>query len=275
MGQGISVLQLLIQMEQQQDRAWMPGSESSMFRLGLVVVAASAFAVAQQGGTFETSAPTQVVPASRPVITTPTLTLSNGFSPATVNMPQTLVSEQPQQIVTGMPQSEEYASGASVNASEPSASDSNFGSVEQQSAFGTDTSLGEMAKKFGHGKVQPHKTYSNEDIDRLNEQQPSNGIISANFANGQPITDRNQDGFTPMSGIANMPDVGNEEGTQVANGDEANPMSEGQGTATASNADQGQEPGDLATTPSAEAQQPANGNDANQQSMPASDQPHR
>lgn len=250
-----------------------------MFRLGLVVVAASAFAVAQQGGTFETSAPTQVVPANRPVITTPTLTLSNGFSPATVNMPQTLVSEQPQQIVTGMPQSEEYAApNATANsaaaAAEPSAPDFNFAAVAPQSAFGTDTSLGEIAKKFGHGKVQPHKTYSNEDIDRLNEQQPSNGIISANFANGQPITDRNQDGFTPMSGIANMPDVGNEESTQVANNDEANPMNEGQGNATASNADQGQEANEQATTPSAEAQQPANGNDANQ-SMPASDQPHR
>jgi hypothetical protein len=79
-----------------------------------------------------------------------------------------------------------------------------------------------------------------------------------------------------MSGIANMPDVGNEEqGSQVANGEQANPMNEGQGNATASNADQGQQSGQQATTPSADNQQPANGNDANQQSMPTSDQPHR
>jgi hypothetical protein len=73
-----------------------------------------------------------------------------------------------------------------------------------------------------------------------------------------------------------MPDAGNaEEGSQLANGDQANPMNEGQGNATASNADQGQEASQAATTPSAETQPPANGNEANQPSMPASDQPHR
>lgn len=248
-----------------------------MVRFGILALALSAAAFAQQGGTFETSAPTQVVPAVRPIVTTPTLTLSNGFSPATVNMPQTLVSEQPQQMVTGMPQSEEYVpSNATAAATEPSAPDFNFGSVSEGSAYelGGGVSLADIAKRFNRMKVQAHKIYTNEDIDRMNDEAPSNGIISATFANGQPIVAQNQGGFSPLSGIANMPDSGEvNEGDQLANGQEQNPMNEGQANATASNADQGQQPGQGATMPSAEVQQPSNSN-SSQQTMPTSDQPH-
>src|SRR5581483_3670264 len=120
-----------------------------------------------------------------------------------------------------------------------------------------------------------HQTFTNEDIDHLtssaNDESESR-IIYARLANGQPITDRNQDGFSPMSGIANMPDVnGNEEGSQMANGDQPNPMNENQGNATASNQDQGQENGEQATTPAAN--HPAADSNANQQNLPASDNP--
>lgn len=246
-----------------------------MVRFGVLALALSAAAFAQQGGTFETSAPTQVVPAVRPIVTTPTLTLSNGFSPATVNMPQTLVSEQPQQMVTGVPQSEEYVPANATSAAEPSAPDFNFGSVSEGSAYelGGGVSLADIAKRFNRMKVQAHKIYTNEDIDRMNDEAPSNGIISARFANGQPIVAKNQGGFSPLSGIANMPDSGVvNDGDQLANGQEQNPMSEGQSNATASNADQGQQPGQDATMPSA-VQQPSSSN-SSQQTMPASDQPH-
>ena len=248
-----------------------------MVRFGVLAFALTAAAFAQQGGTFETAAPTQVVPSIRPIITTPTLTLSNGFSPASVNMPQTLVSEQPQQMVSGMPQSEEYVpANATATAVEPGAPDFNFGSASDGSVFdlGQGVSLADIAKRFNRGKVQMHKIYTNEDIDRMNNEAPSNGIISATFANGQPIVAKNQGGFSPLSGIANMPDVNSaDEGTQLADGQEQNPMNDGQGNATASNADQGQQPGQDATMPSAEAQQPAN-RDSSQQTLPASDQPH-
>ncbi|HEY3926872.1 MAG TPA: hypothetical protein VGL89_00735 [Candidatus Koribacter sp.] len=207
------------------------------------------------------------------------MTLSNGFSPATVNMPTTIVSESPEEVVrSAMPQGEEAGAGANVsemNPNTPSPADFNFAAVAEASAFNTGfagPSLGEIAKKYGKEHVQAHKTYTNDDIDQLTSSLGGDsGVIYARAANGQPIADRNQDGFSPMSGIANLPAAeGDQEGSQLANGNQANPMNEGQGNATASNQDQGQQNGEEATTP---ATNPATNGNANQQSLPASDNP--
>ena len=250
-----------------------------MFRVGLLAIALSAAAFAQTAP-IETQAPQQVVPSVRPLVTTPTMTLSNGFSPATVNMPQTIVSESPEEVVrSAMPQGEEGGANVSeMNANALRPSDFNFAAVAETSVFNTGfagPSLGEIAKKYGKEHVQAHQTFTNEDIDHLTSSandESESGIIYARLANGQPITDRNQDGFSPMSGIANMPDVnGDEEGSQMANDSQANPMNENQGNATASNQDQGQENGEQATTPAAN--HPAADSNANQQNLPASDNP--
>ena len=227
-----------------------------MFRLGLVTLTLSAVAFAQTGGTSTTSIQQPTVRSAEPLVTTPTLTLSNGFTPATIHNQPSLVVEQPETLSTiNMPESE----GVEINApaAETSVSDFNFASVNPQSAFNfgmAGPSLGEIARQFKNGHVQAHKTYTNEDIDRLTSQAPSNGIISAMFANGQPILDRNHSGFSPMSGIANLPDVTGEERTEMA-----------------SSADRGQDSARRATTPSTDAV-PANGNRDNQQ-LPASDNP--
>jgi hypothetical protein len=252
-----------------------------MFRVGLLALAFTTAAVAQQNlpGTVMTNAPQQMVPSIRPLVTTPTMTLSNGFDPATVTVPQTLVSEQPETMVVGAPEGEGEATATNngSNNNEAGPADFNFGVVASGSAFNvaaTGPALAEIARQSKNYHVQPHKTYTNEDIDRLNSQNSNNGVISATHSNGQPIVAKNN-GFEPASGIANMPDVeNNEDQSQMANGaSEANPMSEGQSSATASNADQGQSNTQQATTPSAQQSTPAEQQD--QRQMPASDNPHR
>ena len=248
-----------------------------MSRLGLLALALTAAAFAQQNtsGTVTTNAPQQVVPSIKPLITTPTMTLSNGFSPASVTVPQTLVSEQPETMVgAALPQGENASPESAING-EASTADFNFAAVAAGSAFNVSAagpSLADIARQSKNYHVQPHKTYTNEDIDRLNSQTSNDGIISATHANGQPILARNS-GFEPASGIANMPgenNVGDE--SQMANGaSNANPMNEGQSGATASNADQGQSGTQQATMPSV--QQPAPAGEQQQQ-MPASDSPH-
>lgn len=254
-----------------------------MFRTVLLTLTLSAAALAQTvPGTFTTVAPEHVVGSTVPIVSTPTLTLSNGFSPAAVTMPQTLVAEQPQPyFVSGaMPQGEEAS--AKTEASQSSAPDFDFAKVNPQSAFSVGASgpsLGEISKHSKRGHVQAHKTYTNEDIERLISELPENGANAAKFSNGQPIVDHNQDGFSPMSGIANMPEVTNpSEGMELAGGEtnptNRNPAEESQNSATASNADQGRSAGQQATTPSTDISQPANGNAGNQQ-LPASDSnPH-
>jgi hypothetical protein len=248
-----------------------------MYRLALVALALSTAVTAQTvPGTFSTVPPEQEVPSILPLVSTPTLTLSNGFTPATVTMPQTMVVEQPLNVLEGtMPQSDLAFNNDNGDANQLNKGDFNFAVVNPQSAFNFGTagpSLGEIARQFNAGHVQAHKTYTNADIEHLTSEIPESGIIAAKLANGQPITDRNQSGFSPMSGIANMPDVtNNAEGTEFANRNAAdqNPANEGQGNATASNADQGQPSGQNATMPSADASKPAE-NSGNQQ-MPASD----
>ncbi|ABF41479.1 hypothetical protein Acid345_2478 [Candidatus Koribacter versatilis Ellin345] len=251
-----------------------------MFRLGLLALALTTAALAQQNlpGTVVTNAPQQMVPSARPLVTTPTMTLSNGFSPATVTMPQTLVTEQPATVVTGpannnMPQGE----GVSTVAEAEAAADFDVAAAATGSAFNVGIagpSLADIARQSKKYQVQAHKTYSNEDVDRMNQQTSNggNGIISATHGDGQPIVARNT-GFEPSSGIANMPDAaGSTDETQMANNpSETNPMSEGQTNATASNADQGQQNTQQATTPAAQA--PANGQEPAQQQMPANDNP--
>ncbi len=129
-----------------------------------------------------------------------------------------------------------------------------------------------MARPTKNYKVQSHKAYTNEDIDRMNAQPANNGVISATRANGQPIVARNS-GFEPASGIANMPDASGETSeTQMAdNPANQNPSEAGQTNATASNADQGQSNTQQATTPATQA--PAAGDKPAQQQMPASDNP--
>jgi hypothetical protein len=229
-----------------------------MFRLGLLTLTLSAAALAQTiPGTF-TPAPQPSGSSDQPLVTTPTLTLSNGFSPATINMSQTLMSEQPENMASGMPQNEgTYSEVAAANPPQPSETNFNFGSASQPSAFNfgmASLSLGEFARQFKAGHVQAHKTYTNEDIDRLTSEVPDTGIIYAKVSNGQPIVDRNQSGFSPMSGIANMPDVSNNaDGTELAN-------------------DRGKDAGQQATTPSLDGTGRTTGNDTNQQ-LPASDNP--
>jgi hypothetical protein len=246
-----------------------------MFRLGLLTLTLSAAAFAQTvPGTF-TALPPQTSNASTlPLVSTPTMTLSNGFSPATVTLPQTITAEQPQSVAqSGMPQSDEAFTG-SPSAKEPASGDFNFASVNPQSAFSfgmASRSLGEIAREFKAGHVEAHKTYTNEDIERLTSEAPENGIIYAKLGNGQPIVDRNQSGFSPMSGIANMPEVTNDtDRTELANGRDAN-ADQGENDTTASDVDQGQSVGQRATTPSMDATRPANNNDTQQ--LPASDNP--
>ncbi len=247
-----------------------------MFRLGLLALALTTAAMAQQNApSTVTNAPQQMVPSVRPLVTTPTMTLSNGFSPATVTMPQTLVSEQPETMITGtsstmMPQGEGATTVAEADgtpadfdvAAAASGSVYNVGMAGQR--------LADVARRSKKYQVQAHKTYTNEDVDRMNQQTSNNGIISATHANGQPIMARNT-GFEPASGIANMPDApGATEETQMANNpSEQNPMNEGATNAAVSNADQGQQDTQQATMPTA----PANGQKPAQQQMPANDNP--
>jgi hypothetical protein len=243
-----------------------------MFRVSLLTLTLTVAGFAQTiPGTFTTSQP--LPNSGQPLVTTPTLTLSNGFSPATVNSQQTLPSEQPETMASDMPQSEGgYVNMATVATPEPSTPNFNFGSTEGQTAFNfgmAGPGLGAIAREFKSGRVQAHKTYTNDDIDRLTSEAPENGIIYAKTGNGQPITDRNQSGFSPLSGIANMPEVtSNPDRTELANGRDAD---QGQDSASASNVEQGQSAGQRATTPSMDATRPANNNDTQQ--LPASDNP--
>ena len=250
-----------------------------MFRVVFLTLALSTAALAQTApGTFNAVTPEHIVGSTLPLVSTPTLTLSNGFTPATVTMPQSMVVEQPQAFfVNGeLPQGE--GAIGTPNMGEP-AGDFNFASVSPESAFNfgmSGPSLGEVARRYTAGHVRAHKTYTNEDIDRMTSELPENGILAAKFSNGQPIVDRNGSGFSPMSGIANMPEVtNNPEGTELAtrqaNPTDQNPAGEIQ-NATASNGDQGQAAGQQATMPSTDASQRNQGNSANQQ-IPASDNP--
>jgi hypothetical protein len=246
-----------------------------MFRVGLVTLVISVAAFAQQGtpGEVVTNAPQQVVPSVRPLVQPPTVTLSNGFSPAVVTMPQTMVAEQPTMMVTGgMPQGEGVAEAATINDTAPA--DFNYAAVSAGSAFDTlpaGPSLADIAKQSKNYKVQAHKTYTNEDIDRLNAQPSNNGIMGATLGNGQPIVARNNSGFDPASGIANMPEAnGVESETQLANNPtDQNPMNEGQMNATSSNVDQGRPNAERPTMPLT---QP--GTQGSEQQMPTSDNPH-
>lgn len=235
-----------------------------MFRLGLLALALSTAALAQQNvpGTFTSASPEHVVPDILPLVQTPTMTLSNGFEPARVTMPNTMVSERPNMVVGSetMPQGE----GMSVSAaSEPSPADFNFAAVDIASAYNFSShapSLAAIARRLNKGHVQPHKTYTNDDIQKLDNEAPQNGIISATFANGQPIVAKNENGFNPASGIANLPDAttGETNRTEMANDHTSAPAAESQGDVVA-----GQET--TPTAPSANPQQPAN------QQLPASD----
>lgn len=71
-----------------------------MFRLGLLALALTVTAAAQT----VPGVPTY----NRPLVSTPTVTLSNGFSPAVVTVTPTVVSEQPSAIGE-MPQSDVVA----------------------------------------------------------------------------------------------------------------------------------------------------------------------
>jgi hypothetical protein len=232
-----------------------------MFRVSLLTLTLTVAGFAQTiPGTFTTSQPSPN--SGQPLVTTPTLTLSNGFSPATVSAQQTLPSEQPETMASGMPQSEGgYVNMASVATTEPSTQNFNFGTTDQTSfSFGNaGPSLASLAREFKAARVEAHKTYTNDDIDRLTSSAPDNGIIYAKTGSGQPITDRNQSGFSPLSGIANMPEVtSNPDRTELANGREAD-------------SEEGQSAGQRATTPSINATGPATNNDTQQ--LPASDNP--
>jgi hypothetical protein len=239
-----------------------------MFRIGLLALALAIPAVAQQTvpGTFTTASPDHAVESTLPIVSTPTLTLSNGFSPPTVTMPQTITIEQPTTLGGGMPQSDQIP----VNpATEPAPSDFNFTAVNPQSAFtfGVGSqSLGTLSRQTGKARVQPHKTYTNDDINRLTSQAAPNGIFLASLANGQPIANRNRNGFSPVSGIANMPEVkGGVENTEFAGNTNpvvSNPTAESARNATRSNEDQGQSADDDAapTMPATDEPQPAGSN---------------
>lgn len=254
-----------------------------MFRIGLLTLALSAAALAQTvPGTFITNPANAAT--NLPLVSTPTLTLSNGFTPATISMSPTVVAEEPLALGTSaLPQFEgaEMRSDALLTANNSSENvtarpDFDFPGAGSSSAFDfgfSGPSLAEVARQLNRGKVQAHKTYSNQDIEQLTSEVPQNGIIYAKLSNGEPITDRNQNGFSPMSGIANMPDVtARAEGTELANNPaDRNPMSEGQTNATASNADQGQPNGQSPTTPAMNTQ--PTGSDAGNQQLPAGDTP--
>lgn len=112
----------------------------------------------------------------------------------------------------------------------------------------------------------------------MKQNEPETGIISANFANGLPIVARNEGGFSPASGIANMPDVNaSSDNTEMANTQQQanpadqNPAGNDQSNATASNTDQGEPaPNPTPTIPFA---QKDNRPSSNDQQMPASDNP--
>jgi hypothetical protein len=235
-----------------------------MFRIALLSLALAVPVVAQQTvpGTFTSVSPDHVVGSTLPIVSTPTLTLSNGFSPPTVTMPQTITVEQPTTMVGAMPQSDEVIANP---ATESGPSDFNFSAINPQSAFtfGVGSqSLGALSRQTGKAHVQPHKTYTNDDINHLSSEATSHGIYSAKLGNGQPIVDRNRDGFSPMSGIANMPDAnGGSESSELAgnsNPADANPTADSAKNATASNEDQGQAAENASPTiPATDEPQPA------------------
>ncbi len=201
-----------------------PIGSKCMFRIGVVTLLLSTAALAQQTvpGTFTTVSPDSASNAMLPLVSTPTLTLSNGFSPATVTMPQTLATEQPETLVNGgMPQSDFFNTATDQANTETIATMFDFAPVNPDNAFNVGIagpSLGTIAMRFRKEHVQAHRTYTNDDIDKLTSTDSDNGVISAKLANGQPITDRNQSGFNPASGIANMPGAyATPEGDMLAN----------------------------------------------------------
>lgn len=260
-----------------------------MFRVGILALALTTAALAQQTvpGTFEPAPSSHVIGSTLPLVSTPTLTLSNGFSPATITLPDTAV-EGPSGVVNGgLPQAESggflygspYAYGPANVETYPSSTAAGAAPVNESATsvdlIGVEThsaynnlhegqSLAEQAEQAKQDAKAPVKTFTNDDIDKLNSEEPQTGIISAKFANGQPIVAKNESGFEPASGIANMPGAP-DAGTELAQ----NPMN-GQTNAAASDRDQGNDAAQQATTPSTS--QPVNANSANQ-SMPANDNP--
>ncbi len=200
-----------------------------MFRIGVLTLILSAAALAQQTvpGTFNTVTPDSGSNAMLPLVSTPTLTLSNGFTPSTVTIPQTVVSEQPETLVSGgMPQSDFIGATTDQSSTTPASAAGDLAPVNPGTVFNfgaSGPSLGAIALRFKKEHVQAHRTYTNDDIDKLTSQDTSDGVITAT-SKGQPITDRNQSGFSPMSGIANMPEAtNNPDATQYANGTDQNP----------------------------------------------------
>lgn len=195
-----------------------------MLRIGVLTLVLSAAALAQTvPGTFTTASPESANNALLPLVSTPTLTLSNGFSPATVTMPQSVSTEAPESLANGgMPQSDmlavptENTTIATLFDYAPVSPDNLFNPGFNLS--NNRPSLGTVAMGLRKEHIQAHKTYTNDDIDRLTSRDTDDGVISATLANGQPITDRNQSGFSPASGIANMPGAyGTPEGDMLAN----------------------------------------------------------
>ena len=229
-----------------------------MFRIGVLTLVLSAAAMAQQTvpGTFTSVSPESASTAMLPIVSTPTLTLSNGFSPATVTMPQTLATEQPETLANGgVPQSDFTNVASELPGSTPAIFD--FAPVSPDNAFSFGIgmpSLGSIAMRFRKERVQAHKTYTNDDIDKLTSQDSDDGVIYAKLANGQPIVNRNQSGFSPASGIANMPGAyGSPEGDMLAN---------------VPGEDNGKEDASNPTTPSVA---PGPNSDTQNQQLPASD----
>lgn len=286
-----------------------------MFRIGLAALALSAVAFAQQQtipGTFTTVPAGPEVGTTLPLVSTPTLTLSNGFEPATVTIPSTLVNEPGAVAASAMPQAEEsggYLWGSPFVYGTPylyGNTPYNYGTMSSEAAPGNvnttivssndlsmtfdlalvnpnsaynwgyrGPTLGELAKRAVANQKPAVKTFTNADVERIDTNEPQNGVISANYANGQPIiANKNIGPFNPPSGIANMPYANTgEDNDQMANGEQENPGQ--QGNATASNADQGQPVNASPTTPSTAQNQNAQpAQNGNQQQMPASDQPH-
>ncbi len=199
-----------------------------MLRIGVLTLVLSAAAFAQQTvpGTFTTVSPDSANNAMLPLVSTPTLTLSNGFTPATVTTPPSVATEAPESLANGgTPQSDMLAATSAQPETTTIASLFDYAPVSPDNLFNPGfnvesnrPSLGTIAMGFRKEHVQAHKSYTNDDIDRLTSRDTEDGVISATLANGQPITDRNQSGFNPASGIANMPGAyGTPEGDMLAN----------------------------------------------------------
>ncbi len=169
---------------------------------------------------------------SPPLVTTPTLTLGNGITPPVITYGGTIVAVSPGDLSTLQPSviaPYTEAEGNGENAAPEATSENtarksfDFRFSGEDSAYRvgqTDfASLGEVTRtlKINHPDVA-HRVFTNSDIPPM---QSGTGTVHTRTRQG-PISQRQNHGFQPETGIANQPYyAGSSEGSTADDGEVA------------------------------------------------------